>query len=467
MHARASLTTTPRGGPRRPAFLLLLTAALACTPAPDRPDGAGANGERVRSAGGEVDVGAASDSGRSTPASPAACAPGNVGLRLPAGFCASLVADSLGGLRHVAVRANGDVFVARRSAPGGTGGVVALRDTTGDGRADVRAEFGPVGGTGIALSGDYLYLDARRAIVRYRLPAGALQPSGAADTIVSGLPTGGHEAHNFVLDGRGGLIVNIGSQTNSCQQTDRQRGSAGRDPCAELETRAGLWRFDANRTGQTFSAAGRWATGIRNAVAMARDPQGRLWVAQHGRDQLAQNWPERFDERAGVENPAEELQQVNQGDDFGWPYCFWSADGDRRVLAPEYGGDGRQVGRCARAKTAVATFPGHWAPMSLLFYTGTQLPARYRNGVFVAFHGSWNRAPRPQAGFNVVFQPLRDGRAAGAYEVVADGFAGGQVMDRNGARHRPVGLAQMPDGSILVTDDRGGRLYRLAHTGGR
>jgi glucose/arabinose dehydrogenase len=130
------------------------------------------------------------------------------------------------------------------------------------------------------------------------------------------------------------------------------------------------------------------------------------------------------------------------------------------VLAPEYGGDGQQAGRCTGKKDPVYAFPGHWAPNDMLFYTGTQFPARYRDGVFVVFHGSWNRAPLPQQGFNVVFLPMRDGRAAGDFEVFADGFTGGNNAQ---AAHRPTGIAQGPDGSIYVTDDVAGRIWRILY----
>ena len=305
----------------------------------------------------------------------------------------------------------------------------------------------------------------KRSILRYQLPAGAMTPSGLPDTIVSGLPTRGHEAHSFVLDGQGGLIVNFGSRTNSCQQRDRGDGSPGVDPCTELQSRAGLWRFDANTTGQTPAQGQRYATGIRNAVGVQMDPQGQLWAMQHGRDQLFQNWGSLYTTEQSAANPGEELLRVDRGDDFGWPYCYYDMSRRRMVLAPEYGGDGGEaVGRCARVEGPVAAFPGHWAPMSLLFYTGSQFPARYRDGVFIAFHGSWNRAPEPQGGYNVVFQPMKDGRPSGDYETFASGFAGGTVSP-GGAEHRPAGLAQGPDGAIYVADDKGGTIYRITYGG--
>lgn len=448
--------------PRSPRARLAVTLSLllgACAPG-------GAGDDSARVAAGEVaaDSAALADSA-GAPASAAACASGNVGLTLPAGFCASLFADSLGGPRHIAVRADGDVFVARRNGPQGQGGVVALRDADGDGRAEMVEHFGPMGGTGVELRDGLLYYEQGTSVLRYRIPDGQLRPAGGPDTIVSGLPTGGHAAHNLALDGRGNLFVNVGSRSNSCQRQDRGNNSPGHDPCTELETRAGVWRFDASRTGQRFSPAQRYATGIRNAIAMEVGPDGGLWVVQHGRDQLFANWKPEFTEEQSSENPAEELIRVTEGTDNGWPYCYYSMEHKRRVTAPEYGGDGSDASRCGAFRDPVATYPAHWAPMSILFYDGSQLPARYRDGMFIAFHGSWNRTP-PQAGFNVVFQPMRGGQTAGAHEVFAEGFPGGPVQGR-GAPHRPMGLAQARDGSLLVTDDAGGRIYRISYTGRR
>jgi glucose/arabinose dehydrogenase len=157
------------------------------------------------------------------------------------------------------------------------------------------------------------------------------------------------------------------------------------------------------------------------------------------------------------------LLQVNRGDDFGWPYCYYSVEEKHLVLAPEYGGDGKKVERCAQKKEPVATFPGHWAPNALLFYTGSAFPAKYKSGAFIAFHGSWNRTGEPQAGFNVVFQPLSGEKSAGAYEVFASGFSpnsGGST-----GNHRPTGLAMGTDGSLYVSDDAGGRIYKIVYTG--
>ena len=185
------------------------------------------------------------------------------------------------------------------------------------------------------------------------------------------------------------------------------------DPCTELETRAGIWRFDARKSGQKQSDGVRFVTGLRNAVGITIGPDNAVWAAQHGRDALFQNWPDLFDAKYGAENPAEELVRLSNGNDYGWPYCYYSNVENKRVDAPEYGGDGKMTTRCASKTAPIAAYPGHWAPNDLAFYTASAFPAKYRGGVFIAFHGSWNRAPEPQAGYRVVFQPMRQRQGGG------------------------------------------------------
>jgi hypothetical protein len=218
--------------------------------------------------------------------------------------------------------------------------------------------------------------------------------------------------------------------------------SPGHQPCTELETRAGIWLYDANKTDQRFSPAERYATGLRNGEGFAFDSGGRLFVTQHGRDQLSQNWPRYFNARQSAELPAEEIVLLQKGADYGWPECYYDQLQNKLVLAPEYGGDGKAVGVCAGKQAPVAAFPGHWAPNDLLIYAGNAFSTGYQGGAFVAFHGSWNRAPEPQGGYNVVFQPLADGRAAGPFIVFADGFAGAA---RIAGIERGVGLDNVVD----------------------
>jgi glucose/arabinose dehydrogenase len=398
------------------------------------------------------------------------CAPDNAGLQLPAGFCATLFADSLVGPRQMDVAPNGDVFVGLRGRPGSQqnaaipGGVVALRDANGDGRAERRAKVGEFEATAVKVVGNQLFTENKSAILRYRWNPGQMALTGP-DTIVGGLPGDrSHGPKTFAIRD-GSIYVNHGSPSNACQERDRAPASKGVDPCPELATRAGIWRYDLNKRGQKITDGERFATGIRNAVAIAFQPRtNQLYVVQHGRDMLSNNWPELFSDAKSAETPAEEIFQVNRGDDFGWPYCYFDPDLGKKVLAPEYGGDGTTVGRCADKKGNVGVFPGHWAPNDLLFYTGNALPAKYRNGAFIVFHGSWNRAPLPQQGFKVVFQPLVNGRASGNHEVFVDGFvnAQGQPTALGG---RPMGLAQGPRGELYLSDDSRGRIWKITYTG--
>jgi glucose/arabinose dehydrogenase len=392
------------------------------------------------------------------------CAPDNGGIALPAGFCAIVFADSLPAPRHIAVAPNGDLFVALAQ-----GGVMALRDRNGDGIADERNRFGESNHSSeVALFDGYLYLENGSDILRYRLPAGDLAPTGDAEVVVKDLPRGGHGAKTFTIAGDGSLYVNVGSRTNSCQSEDRRLEVRGVDPCAELETRAGVWRFDARKLEQSQAQAEHFGRGIRNSVAITINPHDHeLYVMQHGRDQLGgggASWPKLYTAEEGAETPAEEMFHVQRGDDFGWPYCYFDPQQQKKVLAPEYGGDGKQVGRCASKKGTIAFFPAHWAPNGLLFYTGPLFPDRYRDGAFIAFHGSWNRAPLPQAGYNVVFQPMKNGRAAGKYEIFASDFAPNLTIPRSTPRsgnHRPTGLAQGTDGALYISDDAMGRIWKV------
>jgi glucose/arabinose dehydrogenase/cytochrome c5 len=406
------------------------------------------------------------------------CAGDNGGITLPPGFCATVFADNLGHVRHMVVAPNGVLYVNtwsgryyRNDTPPPSGFVIALQDTHGDGRADKVVRFGDTreqgsaGGTGIALYNGALYAEVNDSIVRYALPAGAIAPSGAPEVIVSGLPlTGDHPMHPFAIDAQGNLYVDLGSATNACQAENRMPNSSGHQPCPELETRAGIWKYDANRTGQRFSPAERFATGLRNGEGIAFDSAGRIFATQHGRDQLRENWPRFYTPEQGANEPAEELVQLERGADFGWPYCYYDLSRQSLMLAPEYGGDGKTVGLCAQKRAPVAVFPAHWAPNDLALYSGQQFPAAYRGGAFIAFHGSWNRAPFPQGGYNVVFQPLADGKAAGPYVVFADGFAGA-VEQPGQAAHRPSGLAVGPDGALYMSDDQRGRIWRVTYRG--
>jgi glucose/arabinose dehydrogenase/mono/diheme cytochrome c family protein len=414
-----------------------------------------------------------------TAAAGSPCSGDNGGITLPSGFCATVFADHIGHARQMAFGPNGVLYVNtwsgtyfRNDTPPPGGFLVALQDIKGEGRAEVVTRFGPgadggnAGGTGIAVYRGALYAESNDRIVRYALPAGATTPETAPEVVVSGLPlTGDHPMHPFRIDAHGGLYVDLGSATNSCQVENRMPNSPGGKPCTELETRGGIWRYDANKTGQRFSPVERYVTGLRNGEGIVFDSAGRMFATMHGRDQLRENWPHLYTPENGANEPAEELVQLERGADYGWPNCYFDLNQKKLVLAPEYGGDGgKTVGYCAEKHAPIAAFPAHWAPNDLLLYSGDQFPAAYRGGAFIAFHGSWNRAPFPQAGYNVVFQPLADGKASGPYVVFADGFAGA-IEEPGQAAYRPSGLVLGPDGAIYISDDQHGRIWRVTYHG--
>ena len=406
------------------------------------------------------------------------------GLMLPVGFCATVFADNIGHARHMAVADDSTLYVNTWSGayypdtplPDG-GFVVALKDSNGKGKANVIERFGETmtsgghGGTGIALYKNAIYLESNDKILRYPLRAGKVVPDAPGDIIVSDLPlTGDHPMHPFVITPSGELFVDVASSTNACQAENRVPRSKGLQPCVEKETRAGIWRYDANRTGQVFSSKERYASGIRNGQGLAVDAQGLVFSTQHGRDQLRENWPELYSNERGYESPAEEIVLLTKSGVYGWPECYYDTVAKRLVLAPEYGGDGgNKVGVCARRPAPVAVFPAHWGPNDLKFYRVTQghsvFPNAYSAGAFIAFHGSWNRAPGPQGGYNVVFRPFKDGKAFGKFVIFADGFAG-PMKEPGRAAFRPSGLAIAPDGALFISDDVHGRIWRVTYNGG-
>ena len=314
---------------------------------------------------GALSVGSSLASGRpGAESNGTGCPNDDSGLKLPAGFCATVFADNIGHARHLVVAPSGVVYVNTWSGdyyppgdkPPAGGFLVALQDKTGAGKAGVIERFGETiqtggaGGTGIALYKGSVYAEINDRIVRYTLPAGSIVPQGSATTVVSGLPLGGdHPMHPFAITADGSMYIDVGTATNSCQLKNRTLKSPGADPCTELETRGGTWRYDANKTNQPFTPGDRFATGIRNGEGFAIDAAGkRVFVTQHGRDQLHANWPDLYPLEKEATLPAEELLLLKQGGDYGWPECYYDPVQRKLVLAPEYGGDGgSKVGVCA------------------------------------------------------------------------------------------------------------------------
>lgn len=401
------------------------------------------------------------------------CDADNGGIKLPAGFCAQVVADGLGVARQMAVGRNGDVYVALqtgggRGQPETGGGAVALRDANGDGRFEVVERFGAGSTTGIGIRNGYLYLAHPTSVERLKLTDGQLKPTGAPEIVVNGFPEDRqHQDKGLAFDGRGSLYVNVGAPSNACQNPDRRPGVKGQDPCPLLELHAGVWKYDENKLGQKHVAGARFATGMRQMPAITWH-DGALYIVMHNRDQMDVFWPGVYSPKENAERPAEPMYRAVQGSDFGWPYCYYDYGMKTFLLNPEYGGDGKTVGRCTQFTNPVAAFPAHWAPVDVKFYTGNQFPRKYQNGAFIAFHGSWNRSPEPQAGYNVTFQPMANGKASGNFEVFASGFAGKDpLMNPGEAVARPDGVAQAPDGSLYISESQKGKIWRVMYTGAR
>lgn len=393
-----------------------------------------------------------------------ACPGDNGGITLPDGFCATVFADGLGRARHLAVTPSGDVFVAI-APPAGTsepGRVVALRDADRDGVAETVQEVLDLGGNGIAWQDGWLYVAPNDRIVRFVLGDGALVPE-RPEVLVAGLPIGGDHEFKTVLPVGDALYVNRGSATNSCQVENRALGSPGLDPCPELCERAGVWRYKVGKLGQPADRPP-FATGVRNANALAVDRDGTLWAVVNGRDELHENWPERFTPEEGLRLPSEQIVALREGDDRGWPYCYHDPLRDDMMLAPEYGGDGATIGRCAAIPNPEGWLPAHAAPLGAVFYEGRQFPARYQGGLFVANHGSrFHEGDAGEVpGYNVVFIPF-EGGAPGAWQEFAAGFAAGMRPLPEAAPHRPVDVEVMPDGALLISDDVGGRIWKVTY----
>jgi glucose/arabinose dehydrogenase len=397
------------------------------------------------------------------------CAGDNGGITLPQGFCATVVADNLGAARHLAVSPRGDLYVALRREGTPAGAVVALRDSNGDGIFEQQERFGAgLAGTALAFRNEHLYIGANDRIVRYRM-GDRLVPAGAPETIVDLPDERQHAAKPFAFGPDGELFVHVGAPSNNCQVADRKEGAPGQQPCALLERYGGVWKYDADTPNQKHSPKNRYVTGIRHTVSLVWHPGTRsLYGVQHGRDQLDAMWPALFDAKQNAQLPAEEMQLYSEGANFGWPYCYYDPVQKKRVLAPEYGGDGKKEGDCGKFNAPLVTFAAHMGPNALLFYTASQFPAQYREGAFVAFHGSWNRAPLPQEGYKVMFVPFTNGKPSGDPTVFADKFGGSDpVMDPRKATYRPSGLALARDGSLYVSEDAQGRIWRISYVGQR
>ena len=400
-------------------------------------------------------------------------------LYLPQGFEATVFVDSITEtVRHMAVNENGDLYT-KFKRPSEAGVMAAIRDLNNDGVADTLVKFGeyhlPQRGnysTAARIYKGYLYFSSQLTVYRIKLDEENLVPTGAAEIIVHDDHAHGSHEHigkPIAFDEEGHIFVPFGAPNNACQLPKRTPLVPGQEPCPLLVDHGGIWRFDAEKIGQTQKDGEFYASGLRSIVALDWNTSDQsLYSVVHGRDDLHRLWPNHFSQWESALLPSEEFVKIEKGDHFGWPYCFYDQMQGKKVLAPEYGGDGTIIGRCADYKDPVIGFPGHWAPNDLVFYPGDAFPDHYKNGAFIAFHGSTNRAPYPQSSYFIGFVPFENGKPSGPYEVFADGFAGvDPIVNTRDAEFRPMGIAFAPDCSRYIGETEKGRIWKVQFKGDR
>ena len=400
----------------------------------------------------------------------------NGGLYLPGGFEALVVTEGVGPSRHIAVNDNGDIYVKLRTATGRNGNV-ALRDEDNDGKADIVERFGDYPndgkfGTEMKINDGYLYFSSELVVYRQKLKKNKLIPEGKPEIIlVDPYPIRWHNAKSLAFDDEDNIYVTFSAPTNACENWETKPNTystkdvKGEYPCEQLDILGGIWKFNKNKLGQSLKDGKRYATGIRSVVGLTWNKlNNSLYGVNHGRDFLHNHAPQYYSEWENTILPAEEFMKIQDGDDYGWPYTYYDHFKNKRMLAPEYGGDGKKISD--NYTKPIMGLPAHWAPNDLLFYTGDQFPYRYKNGAFIAFHGSTNRVPYPQAGYVVGFIPFNEGVPSGEIEIFADGFAGKSVLiDMEDANYRPMGLAQGPDGSLYISESKKGKIWRVFFNG--
>ena len=398
--------------------------------------------------------------------------PGNGGLVLPAGFEAVVVVDSLkGAARHIDVNTNGDIYVKLRF-PDSLGGNAALRDENNDGKAEIIKHFDDYQdkgsyGTEMRVHNGYLYFSSVTRIFRQKL-TGDLVPDSKIELLLTDTqPPRQHDTKPIAFDDKGNMYVPFGAPSDCCQIQDRTPFSPGIDSCPLLETRGGIWQFDEAKENQFQKDGYKYATGMRSIVALTWNHQdNNLFTVMHGRDYLHSTWSDRYTPWQGAVLPSEEFLRLTDGSNVGWPYYYYDQLQGKKVLSPEYGGDGKKEGRGSEYLQPLVGFQGHYAPNDLLFYNGDQFPGHYKNGAFIAFHGSTSSSPYPQSGYFIAFVPFKDGAPSGPWEVFADGFAGiDTVINTSDAKYRPMGLAVGPDGSLYISDSEKGKIWRIMFKG--
>lgn len=392
---------------------------------------------------------------------------------MPGDFEALVVTDSIGRARHLAVNENGDIYVKLAYANQDSASV-AISVSPEDGKADQMVYFGDYkaergyGPTSMRIYNGYIYFGSVSAVYRQKLTPGKLIPDSDVELVLTDSTASGHIANTLAFDDAGNMYVNFGSLSDNCQIEDRTPLSPGQYPCPELSEHAGIWKFDANKINQTQKDGIRYATGLRDGIAMDwNHTTNSLFVVEHGRDDMHRTWPSLYSEWEGAMLPAEEFLEVKEGANGGWPYFYYDQMQNKRMVSPEY----RDVDikeTVSELVEPIIGFPGHWAPNDLFFYTGNQFPDRYKNGAFIAFHGGGRRAPYPSAGFIVCFVPYMDGKFSKSWEIFADGFIGESYSDGAGrSAYRPMGIAMGSDGSLYISESIQGKIWRIMYKGNK
>jgi len=391
------------------------------------------------------------------------------GLVLPPGFHASVVSEGLGPVRHLAVRSNGDLYISTPIDRQNKGAGIIAVQMDANHKADRVEHFGTIaGGTAIRFYKSALYAASPSSIYRFTFDdKDALLPKTDPEVIVDGMPADhpGFARENVALafDDKDNLYIALPGSANLCTETNAPQGAPakGLKPCPDLADRAGIWRFSASKTGQKFSDGEQVATGIRDISSLdwsASD--GRLYGIMHGRDNTSRMFPNAVSAE-DENNIADEMHVITKGTNFGWPYTYYDGVRKQRLVAPEYGGDGKMAAPAGTYSTPILTFQGpRAAPVDLLFYPGKSFPAEYRGGAFVVLHGTRNKS-----GYDIVFVPFSRHGKAGDPQVFANGFAGFDTTAATPgrAKYRPIGEAAGPDGALYVTDSQQGRVWRIAY----